>query len=467
MNYEKTKQIVEVEFEKEILPNLSEFIKIDNLSPSFDKEWNTNGKLEKCAKFCLDWALSQGVENIKGEVIKDLDKTPLIFVEIAARNSTKNVLLYGHFDKQPHFSGWAEGLGPITPVIRDGKLYGRGGADDGYSLFSSILAIKAIQQQGGSHGRTVIVIEGSEESGSPHLMSYINDLKSRIGKPDLMVCLDSGALNYETLWVTTSLRGLAMIDVSVEVLDEALHSGTGSGFVADSFMILRNILDRIENSSTGKLIEDLHVVIPDQRLADAQKVASVLKEKVLDRIKIKSGVEPLSNDYTQLLLNTTWRPTLVVTGQDGLPPVDVAGNVLRASTRIRLSVRLPPTMDANKGTEILNDLITKEVPYGAKISTIKRQPGSGWSAKEFSSKLHESLENSSRNLWGQDYLCFGEGGSIPFIKNLADFFPECEILVIGVLGPNSNAHSCNESLDIQYCKNITTTLAHTLSDYSN
>ncbi len=467
MDYQKTTEIISCEFEKELIPAISDFIRIDNLSPSFDKEWNTNGKQDTAAKFCLDWALSQGVDGIKGEILKDSDKTPLIFIEIEARNSNKNCMLYGHFDKQPHFTGWAEGLGPITPVVRDGKLYGRGGADDGYSIFSSICAIKTIQQLGRAHGRIVIIMEGSEESGSPHLMSYMDALKERIGKIDLMVCLDSGALNYETLWVTTSLRGLAMIDVTVEVLDEAIHSGTGSGFCADSFMILRNILDRIEDSTNGKIIDELHVEIPKKRLEDAQKVSSVLKEKVLDRIKIKNGVKPLSNDYTQLLLNTTWRPTLVVTGQEGLPPVDIAGNVFRSKTSIRLSVRLPPTLDANKASQFLDDLIKKDPPHNCNISTIVRHPGSGWSAKEFTNKLHSSLEKSSKNLWGQDYLCFGEGGSIPFIKNLNDLFPECEILVIGVLGPNSNAHACNEFLHIDYCKNITNTLAHTLNDLAN
>ena len=239
MEYEKTTKLIESEFEKEVIPNICDFIKIDNLSPAFDKEWNTNGKQDKCAKFCLDWAMRQGVEGIKGQIVKDADKTPLIFIEIEARNSSKAVMLYGHFDKQPHFEGWAEGLGPITPVIRNGRLYGRGGADDGYSLFSSILAIKTIQQNGGAHGRVVLLIEGSEESGSPHLMHYIDCLKDKIGKIDLMVCLDSGALSYDTLWITTSLRGCSMIDVTVEILEEAIHSGVGSGFVADSFMILR------------------------------------------------------------------------------------------------------------------------------------------------------------------------------------------------------------------------------------
>ena len=238
MNYEKTSNMVEASFEKEVLPGLCEFVKIDNLSPFFDLEWNSNGKLEKAAQFCLDWVKNQGVAGLKGEIIKDEDKSPLIFVEIEARGSNKNFLLYGHFDKQPHFSGWAEGLGPTTPVIRDGYLYGRGAADDGYALFSSITGIKAIQEQGLPHGRIVIIIEGSEESGSPHLMPYLSKLRERIGEPDLLMCLDSGAQDYDTLWVTSSLRGNLIIDITCEVLEIGVHSGAGTGLAPDSFMIL-------------------------------------------------------------------------------------------------------------------------------------------------------------------------------------------------------------------------------------
>ena len=262
MNYEKTTQFVEEKFETELLHGLSEFIKIDNLSPFYDTEWNTNGKLEKAAQFCLDWVLKQEVAGLKGEIIKDEDKSPLIFIEIDARGSEKNFLIYGHFDKQPHFTGWAEGLGPTTPVIKDGWLYGRGGADDGYSIFSAVTAIKAIQTQGQSHGRIVIIIEGSEESGSPHLISYLNKLNERIGVPNLMICLDSGAKDYDTLWVTTSLRGNVTIDLTVEVLQEAVHSGVGTGIAPDSFMVIINLLERIEDSKTGKIIDTFQVEIP-------------------------------------------------------------------------------------------------------------------------------------------------------------------------------------------------------------
>lgn len=466
MNYDTTTKIIEDGFQKDLLPGISEYIKIDNLSPFFDAEWNTNGKLEKAAEFCLGWAQSQNIKGFKGEIVKDEDKTPLIFIEIEPQGSGKNILLYGHFDKQPHFTGWAEGLGPTTPVIRDGFLYGRGGADDGYAMFSSILAIKAIQEQGGKHGKICIVVEGSEESGSPHLISYLTKLKDRIGTPDLMVCLDSGAQDYERLWITSSLRGNVAMDVTVQVLEEGVHSGAGTGIAPDSFMILRNILDRIEDSKTGKVNPKFHVDIPKQRIEDAKKLAELKGNQILDAVKLTAGVQPISNDMTEVLLMNTWEPALCLTGASGLPPHDTAGNVLRPSTTFRLSMRLPPTKNANEAADQFEALLTENTPFNAKVTAIRRTPGNGWNNKEFSEKLHKSLNTTSLKLWGQECLNFGMGGSIPFIKMLADTFPQCEIVVMGVLGPGSNAHSCNEGLHIDYCKKITGTLAHVMTDYS-
>jgi len=385
-------------------------------------------------------------------------------IEIDAQGSDKTVMLYGHFDKQPHFTGWAEGLGPTKPVIRDGYLYGRGGADDGYALFSSILAIKTVQEQGQKHGRIVIVIEGSEESGSPDLIPYLDGLKDRVGKPDLMCCIDSGAQDYETLWITTNLRGNLVADLTVQVLDEGTHSGVGTGLAADSFMIIRSLLDRLENSSTGKVNEMFHVEIPSERIEDAKKVAEV-KGKQLRGVKLIDGVQPLSEDSVNLILQNTWMPALCITGAGGFPGYENAGNVLRASSTMRLSLRLPPTKNPNEAFSQLKTLLTENPPFNAKVTLEGRKPGSGWNSTGFSPKLEKSLNNSSLNLFKRDFLKFGEGGSIPFIKSLADMFPECEIVVMGVLGPNSNAHTCNEALNIDYCKKVTTTLAHVLGDY--
>ena len=466
LNFSITETFVEEQFKTNILPGISEFIRIDNLSPNYDPEWNTNGKQEKAAQFLLNWALSQGVRGIKGEMIKAKERTPIIFFEVEANGSGKNIFMYGHFDKQPHFSGWAEGLGPCLPVIRGDNLYGRGGADDGYAIFSSIASIKAIQEQGKTHGRITILIEGSEESGSPDLIPYINDLKERIGTPDLVVCLDSGCLDYNTLWITTSLRGVVNVDIKIDVLEEAVHSGVGTGICPDSLMILRSLLERIEDSKTGRVHEDFHVQIPQGRIEEMKSVGEEMKEGVI-KFKLKPGVKPLSDDYAEIIANNVWRPTITVTGASGFPAHKTAGNVLRASTEVRLSMRLPPTKNAKEAETQLIQKLTENPPFNAPIQVSGGHAGSGWNANVFSEKLDKCLERASQNAFGKKVMKFGEGGSIPFIKSLGDFFPQCEILVLGVLGPNSNAHSVNEALNIPYTKKITSIIAHVLNEYSN
>jgi acetylornithine deacetylase/succinyl-diaminopimelate desuccinylase-like protein len=254
------------------------------------------------------------------EVIRIEGRTPILFIDIPGA-SDDVVLLYGHYDKQPEMIGWAEDLGPWKPVIKDGKLYGRGGADDGYATFGSLTAIRALQEQGIPHAHCVVLIEGCEESGSFDLPYYIDLLGDRIGSPDLVVCLDAECGNYDQFWCTTSLRGNLTGTLRAEVLTEGVHSGAASGIVPSSFRILRNLLSRIEDEATGQLKpEDLYVDIPEQRTQQAAKAADTLGELVF--LKYPWAVDsptPGESPY-ELLLNNTWRPTLSITGADGLPP---------------------------------------------------------------------------------------------------------------------------------------------------
>ena len=355
-------------------------------------------------------------------------------------------------------------MGPLLPVIRGDLLYGRGGADDGYALFSSILAVKNLQKQGIPHGRVVVLIEGSEESGSIHLMNYVNKLKSRIGEPNLCICLDSGCLNYDQLWLTTSLRGVVNIDLTVQVLNEAIHSGEGTGLAADSFMILRNILDRLEDSKNGKIIDEFQVEIPKNRIAECKQVALIEGDTVFKKLKFTEGTKPMSNDNTELLLNNTWRPTLAIVGASGLPEHSTAGNVLRSSTTVRLSMRLPPSLDASKAASRMVEILESNPPYNCKIVAKLHAAGPGWNSNDLSEKIKKSLKTSSDKIFGRDIMSYGMGGSIPFIKQLGDNFPTSDFLVLGLLGPGSNAHTVNECLHIPYCKKLTTIVSHALGD---
>lgn len=466
MEYKKTLEYVEKHFDSNIIPNLMEYIKIDNLSPNFDLEWATNGKAEKAAAFLLNWALAQGVKGLTGEVLKKDGLSPVIFLEIEANGGNGNIFMYGHFDKQPHFDGWMEGTGPTSPVIIGDYLYGRGGADDGYAIFSSLLSVKAMQDFGHKHGKVTILIEGSEESGSIHLFQYIASLEERIGSPELMVCLDSGCKDYERLWITTSLRGVVCKDIEIACLKDSVHSGLGTGHGPDSFSVARIILDRIDDSKTGKVRDEFQVDIPKSKFEEAKNVSEAIgKGFVL--VNTLDGVNYLSDDITELYLNGTWRAALCVIGQTGLPLHNLAGNVLRDKTSFRISMRLPPTKVPEEASEDLDKIILENPPFNSKVTIQKTLMGSGWAAGPFSDKLTNSLKQSSLEFWGKDQQTVGEGGSIPFINSLAQKFSKSDFLVLGVLGPNSNAHAANECLNIPYCKRVTSTLIHAVFDLFN
>ncbi|MGZ5011397.1 MAG: M20/M25/M40 family metallo-hydrolase, partial [Methylobacter sp.] len=345
----KTKELcefVDVFWDDSILPALIEYIQIPNKSPMFDPDWQKNGYMEAAVTLAEEWCKAHLIPGTSLEVVRLPNRTPVLFLDIPG-TAPGNVLLYGHLDKQPEMTGWRDGLGPWQPVVEGDRLYGRGGADDGYALFSSVAEVLGLRDQGASYPRSVVLIECSEESGSFDLPPYMDLLYDRIGKPDLVVCLDSGCGNYDQLWCTTSLRGLINGNLSVEVLSEGVHSGDGSGIVPSSFRIARQLLSRIENELSGEIIvSDFHTEIPAERVEQAQREAALLQERVYTKFPFMFGAQPVGKDRTQMVLNRTWHPALEVTGAAGLPSLANAGNVLRPLTTLKLSLRLPPTVDA-------------------------------------------------------------------------------------------------------------------------
>lgn len=464
MEHKKTLEYITNEVESHVLSTLMDYIRVDNLSINFDPEWATNGKHEKAADILLKWALSQNVKGLKGEVLKIEGLSPLIHLEIESNGRDDNLLMYGHFDKQPHMLGWKEGTGPCDPVIIGDLLYGRGGADDGYAIFASVLSIKALQHFGLKHGKVNIIIEGSEESGSVHLFQYVDLLKDKIGTPDLLVCMDSGCKDYDRLWITSTLRGLILKDLTVKCLDEGVHSGLGGGQGPDSFTVIRSLLDRIEDSKTGVVVDDFQVKIPESKYAEANNVAKILGNGFA-LVKLSEGVTYTTNDLPELYLRGTWKANLTVVGQTGLPLHSTSGNVLRGQTSVRLSMRLPPTKDPNEASEKLSELLLKDPPYNSIISLEDKSKGQGLYLGELPEKLKTSLNNSSIAIWGQESQEFGEGGSIPFLNSFAQKFPKSQLLVLGLLGPGSNAHAPNETLHIPYLKKIITTLSHAVYEF--
>lgn len=469
MNTQAAYRLIDSLWNDSIVPQLVEYIRISCKSPQFDKEWRTNGHIDRAITLIEAWCRAQPLAGLSVEVLRPAGKTPLIYMEVPGRGKAKDdtVLLYGHMDKQPEMTGWEQDLGPWTPVIRDGKLYGRGGADDGYSAFASLAAIRAVQEQQLDHARCVILIEACEESGSYDLPYYIDLLLPKIRQPSLVVCLDSGCGNYEQLWSTTSLRGLAGGVLRVQVLNEGVHSGDASGVVASSFRIMRSLLSRLEDESTGAIKpREFHAAIPPERHEQAHAAAATLGNAVYDKFPFVKGMKPMAGTLPELVLNRTWQPALSVTGAEGLPPLTNAGNVLRPATAVKLSLRLPPTLNGAQASSALQSLLESDPPYGAKVEFTPEEPASGWNALALAPWLQRSLNDASQAFFGKDSMFMGEGGTIPFMAMLGEKFPQAQFVITGVLGPHSNAHGPNEFLHIEMGKKVTACVSKVLADHA-
>lgn len=451
------------QWQDNILPSLSDFIKIPNKSPHFDAQWQQHGLMDQAAEHIALWCRNHAPEGMNLEIMRLKGRTPLIFIEVPG-TTDETVLFYGHLDKQPEMSGWDEDLAPWKPVLKNGRLYGRGATDDGYAAYASLTAISAVQQQGLALPRCVVIIEACEESGSYDLPYYVELLKPRIGTPKLVICLDSGAGNYEQLWMTTSLRGNVVGELSVELIHEGVHSGSASGIVADSFRVARQLLSRIEDETSGTIkLSELYCDIPDERVKQAAYCAEVLGEAVYQDFPWHKDVEALSWDKQQLILNKTWRPALTVVGAEGLPSISDAGNVMRPKTALKLSMRLPPLVNSEHATRALHQALTQNPPYHAKVSFTHEDGAAGWNAPQLSPWLEKAVQEASILYYGKPAAFIGEGGTIPFMGMLGEQFPEVQFLITGVLGPHSNAHGPNEFLHLDMVEKLTACISYILS----
>jgi len=451
LDTDAARQLIERSWESSILPALERYIAIPAKSPAFDAEWQQHGHLERVVALAAEWVNAQRIDGLRLEIVRLPDRTPVLLLEVpGAINDT--VLLYGHLDKQPEMSGWGDGLGPWTPVRRGDRLYGRGGADDGYAVFAAVTAIRALRAQRLPHARCIVLIETCEESGSFDLPFYIDHLRERIGSPSLVVALDSGCGNYEQLWCTTSLRGIAAGALRVRVLDEGVHSGDAGGIVPSSFRIARQLLERLEDAATGAIRpREFHVEIPAERVAQAHAAAQVLGSLLHERFPFAAGTAPVTRDGAELVLNRTWRPVL---------------EVLRPETTLKLSLRLPPTLDAATATRRMGEILCADPPYGAELSFDGDAAAQGWNAPETAGWLGEALSRASRDWFGRDAVAMGEGGTIPFMAMLGARFPAAHFVITGVLGPGANAHGPNEFLHVPTAKRLTGAVAQVLAAHA-
>jgi len=466
-------------WDNDLVAQLTNYIAIPAKSPMFDADWAQHGLIDTVVQNAFEWEQAQKVDGLTLEIIRLPGRTPVLFFELAASTGSSNqavsdqtVLMYGHLDKQPEFTGWRSDLGPWTPKYEDGKLYGRGGADDGYAIYAAITAIQVLKTQHVAHPRIVGLVETCEESGSYDLMPYIDLLRKRLGDVGLVICLDSGAGNYDQLWLTSSLRGMASGTLRVEVLTEGVHSGDASGLVPSSFRILRHLLDRLEDSGSGRLLPaSFHCEVPADRLAQAKATAAILGEALYKRFPwahadcggSSQTMLPTTSDPLQALLARTWTPTLSVTGAEGLPELKNAGNVLRPYTAFKLSLRLPPLIDAASAVAELKTLLEDNAPYQAKVTFEGGAGATGWNAPSTAPWFEQALNAASKDYFGAPCGYIGQGGTIPLMNMLSQGFPKAQMMVCGVLGPKSNAHGPNEFLHVSYAKKLTAAVAQVIA----
>ncbi len=466
MSASRYQSFIDRQFDESILPVLEQYVRIPNKSPAFAPDWETEGHMERAVELLAGWCRAQPIPGLRVDVRRLPGRTPLLLCDIPGQ-LPETVLLYGHLDKQPEFTGWSPGLGPWEPVIRDGRLYGRGGADDGYAVFGSLSAVMALQAARQPLPRCIVLIEASEESGSIDLPAHLAALGADFPAPALVICLDAECANYEQLWCTTSLRGLVGGTLRIRMLREGVHSGMGTGIAANPFMVLRQLLSRIENPDTGEItVPALRVELPADRREQIVRAARILGSGVAAKLPLVSGARPLTTDPEELLIRNTWRATLAVTGADGLPPLASAGNVLLPELAVKLSIRLPPTVDASVATRAVREALEAAPPFGAEVRFENASGMNGWNAPSFAPWLEQAMQCASQTVFGRDVVHLGCGGSIPFMGMLGERFPDTQFLITGVLGPQSNAHGPNEFLDLAYTKKIIACVAEVLGEFA-
>ena len=459
-------------WDSEILPSLIDFVAIPALSPMFDADWATSGHLDTAAEHLRSWLVGRGIPGATVEIVRLPGLTPVVLMDVPASDGVPadagTVVLYGHLDKQPPFGAWSEGLGPWTPVVRDNRLFGRGAVDDGYSGYAATAAIEAVLAAGGRHARCVLILETSEESGSPDLPAYLTHLRDRLGDVSLVVCLDSGGWDYDRLWLSTSLRGLVSADVTVRVLPSGLHSGMASGVVPSSFRVFRTLLDRLEDSATGRvLLPEMHVEIPTDRIAEAKAAVTAAPGMASTAYQPIDGMRLAAEDEVELLLNNAWRPTLSVIGAAGMPDPSVAGNVLRPFTTLKLSFRLPPTADSDTALAALRTALTTDPPYGAHVEIGHTESARGWNAPATAPWLRSTLDTLSAEVFGNQWGTVGIGGSIPFMAMLADTYPQAQFVVTGAAGRDSNTHVPDEWLNLDQAARVSQSVAYILDAHAS
>ena len=454
-------------WEQSILPSLSDFIEIKALSPLFEPKWAELGELDATIDMFCEWLDDQGIEGMSYETQRIEDLSPVLLVTIDGTGPGE-VIFYSHLDKQPSKPElWSEGLHPLRAVRRDPWLYGRGSVDDGYGGYLCATSVRLLQEQGLPHPKCTMIIETCEESGSFDLPPYLEALTEQLGDPDIVVVMDSGGPDYEHTWMTEALRGLVSGTLSVKVSHEGIHSGNSGGSIPSSFRIQRILLDRVEESTTGKvLVPEMHVDISKEVRDKAAALAEVVGSSIWEQFPTVESLRQASESTEDMIVAMNWEPTLSIIGADGIPPVQVAGNVLRTNTDLKLSFRIPPGVDSESAIDKVKETLESDPPYGAEVTFTPDSCADGFHAPPMEGRVSEAIHDASKELTGLPPLATWTGGTIPFMAMMQGKYPEAMFLCTGSSGPGNNAHGPDEKLHIPSSKRLTVVLSATIAAVS-
>jgi acetylornithine deacetylase/succinyl-diaminopimelate desuccinylase-like protein len=443
---------------------LKSFIRVPNVSPEYDPDFLTNGLIHQAVDCVKTWIEAQGIPGLTTTVFADPGREPLLYVAIPGTSSSAPpVLAYGHLDKMPPLddAGWTPGLSARDAVIRDGKIYGRGANDDGYNAFLVISALKYLQSKSLPYPKVTMLFETGEESGGEEIERYLDELRPKIGDAGVILVLDGEAQDYKTVWGCTSLRGIVNGLLTVKHLAAPCHSGMATGLVPSTFRIARILLSRIEDAATGEiLVKEAHVPeIPAHRIAQCKLIADQLGEGSHAIVSPLPGARLVADDNAQLLVNKAWKPGLAVTGCDGIPSIQDGSNVIRTTTALKLSLRIPPGVESEKVGAVLKAVLEADPPYGAQVTYQVLGVGNGWWGPNMTGRVDEGIRAATKAIFDSAPLYYGEGGSIPLCNKFQALWPEAQVLVSGCAGTDSNPHGYDESLNLTYTQKFCTFLA--------
>ena len=455
-------------WEDSILPSLSEFIGIKALSPLFEPGWSELGELDETIELFCGWLDEQGISGISYETHRIEDKSPVLLVTIEGTGPGE-VVFYSHLDKQPSKPElWSDGLHPLKAVRRDPWLFGRGSIDDGYGGYLCATSIRLLQEQGMPHPKCTLLIETCEESGSFDLPPYLEDLSDQLGNPDMIVVMDSGGPDYEHIWMTEALRGLVSGTLSVKGAHEGIHSGNSGGSIPSSFRIMRILLDRVEDAITGRvLIPEMHVDISSETRDKAIALAEIVGNSIWEQFPTVESLVPVAETTEDMIIAMNWEPTLSIIGADGIPAVQVAGNVLRTNTDLKLSFRIPPGIDSESVISLAKEALEADPPSGAEVTFSPDSCADGFHAPPLEGKVRDAINDASMALTGLPPLATWTGGTIPFMAMMQGKYPDAMFLCTGASGPGNNAHGPDEKMHIPSAKRLTAVLSATVAAISD